>query len=299
MAWKITASGTKYTIKNVTNNRYLESTSVENGSFTTNTLSLTDTAAEWTYSSGIFTSETSDKELKYDDDAFDNDASILFTIRSDGSEVKLYLIHDTGAPDDTVKPDFENASFTMASSTATTAEFTLINTYTDQTTFRVYANNTDTAEAAGVTTSLTGASTLTLTFDSAPTADVTYYISATHKGLGESARTEVTVLAYVETFTYTKVNTIADGKSYLIVTEASSRYLAMNTTISTSGYGYLKTDEVTDNLSGDTITWQADDAAAVEWVLTGSDSSFTMYNSAEAEYAALYINPDHADYTYG
>jgi hypothetical protein len=33
----------------------------------------------------------------------------------------------------------------------------------------------------------------------------------------------------------------------------------------------------------------------LKWVLTGSDSSFTMYNSAEAEYAALLYQPDHAD----
>ena len=101
----------------------------------------------------------------------------------------------------TPKPQPSAASASKTSQPQTAVAFTLTNSYTAGTVWRVYAGSTGAGQASGISAALNG-STLTLSHASDVQAG-SYYVSATESGKAESDRTELTVTAYVQPVTPT------------------------------------------------------------------------------------------------
>ncbi len=98
----------------------------------------------------------------------------------------------------TAAPTFNKNEDTLTSANDKEAAFTLTSAAAVGTMYKVYDAVTDGTVVSGVSAAASG-STLTLTFTGdAPTADTTYYISATESGKAESTRTPVTVKAYTK-----------------------------------------------------------------------------------------------------
>jgi hypothetical protein len=85
----------------------------------------------------------------------------------------------------TLAPQFSEDTFRMPTETAKTATYTLSNAYASPTA-AVYDSDSASTPSSGVVASLAGIA-LTLTFNSPPTADTTYYLSVKDGELTESA----------------------------------------------------------------------------------------------------------------
>ncbi|NLV35100.1 MAG: hypothetical protein GXY17_00270 [Clostridiaceae bacterium] len=255
-----------------------------------NTLYLSTTDRAWTYSG---------QKLTYDRDYLrysESKKGFQYSSSDDKNAITFYELVD---PDLTEKPVFSSNNYLMPDTDATTAEFVLTDAYTEPV-FKVYADSSDSQTVEGITTTLgDDGITLTLTFEAAPTEDITYYISAIDGDLKESKRTAINVEAYVESYVYTEVSAISSGSTYLIVATDDDNHYAMTTEENTSGYGYLSHNDVTDKVNDDEIILEKPETEGLEWILTDSDSGFTIYNKTEDAYVSLYMNPDESKNTYG
>ena len=253
-------------------------------------LNLGSTGTTWAYdnANNRITYTPTDGETTYSKSAW-----LYYSTSNDGfrantstsaTPTTIYL-YQKNAADTTLTPAFTNTTCQMPDNTATTAAFTLTTPYANPS-FHVYDTSTGDSESSVVTAGLSG-STLTLTFTAAPTADATFYLSATDGTLGESARTALTVKTFAGMYTYTRVNAIHSGGTYLIVGLDDTDSLAMSSDILSSAAGYLVAVDIGDQISGDTIMLEGDEAASLEWIPEGSDSSFTLYNNAVSKYNTL------------
>lgn len=109
MYWKLTASGSGYTVQHVASGKYLKSTYESNSiGGKTGTLFLTDTAEDtWSIDgSGKFVSAASSKQLTYDNnpDTISSGTGNLFGIRSTGDAISFYEVSDGASGGETPAP---------------------------------------------------------------------------------------------------------------------------------------------------------------------------------------------------
>ena len=121
---------------------------------------------------------------------------VTYTVTAADGSTQEYIVTVTMAEEDRTNiPTFDETTVTLAKD-AEVAEFTL-NPAPADTDYKLYDAQIGGSEVTNPTVEVTGAK-LTLTFTVAPTADATYYISATAAAKTESARVALTVKAYVE-----------------------------------------------------------------------------------------------------
>lgn len=164
----------------------------------------------------------------------------VYTVKMASADV---TISNTATQNQTAAPEFavNGDSYTMKYNDKT-ATFTLSAASTA--TYKVYAAETGGEAVSGVTAEVSG-TTLTLTFDTAPSETTNYWISATAEGERESAtRTQVTVNPYVaKTMTVT-----VTGNESAIVYDKSAHTITLtvkegDTTISDATITYKTTSE--------------------------------------------------------
>ena len=159
-------------------------------------------------------------------------------------------------------PSFTAASYAKQSDNDDTAKFKLTETGALTTDFKVYSQETGGYEATGITASLDESDLTLLNVKGIPALqrEITYYISATEQGKGESTRTAVTVKPYEapsaeladddtvevtfkenEADTATKTDTIG----VTLNTGSNESYKFQTTNFKVSGSSTSKTPELT------------------------------------------------------
>lgn len=179
----------------------------------------------------------------------------------------------------TAAPTFTSNEDALASVDDKEATFTLTSTPVD--TYKIYNDATGETIVSAVTATANG-STLTLTFTTAPTTDITYYISAIESGKIESPRTAVTVHPYTKSNNATLSNLTITGGTLSPAFDSGTTQYTVEVPYSVASVTVTPT--VTDSKASVTVNSQtvtsgsASDAISL---IAGQETSITVKVTAE------------------